>query len=208
MLIYILETDLSPQYLISHINFNKACIFQGLLMSPAYLGKNLKYTNKLTVRWVFPRPGLKLREVGNKCYVPPNLLQTLTKKKEKATWFSGQISQLLLQFMTGLAEESVHFSKSSSFSQKKMLFNNIQILLILSLKNKLGYKTVPFPATHFHSYVKTPLWCFFWKQHDSARSRAVTQRSRRLRRKLSNKGRMIRKVKCWWSVKLPKRARQ
>lgn len=52
-------------------------------MNLAHLGKNLKYTNKLTVRWVFPRPGLKLTEIRNKCYNPPNLLQTLMKKKKK-----------------------------------------------------------------------------------------------------------------------------
>lgn len=84
-------------------------------------------------------------------------------KKKAQPWFSGQISQLLLQFIMGLAEKLLHFYKSSSFSQE-CYFNNIQILIRLCLKTKRCEKTVPFPATYFHpASMKTPLG-FLWKE--------------------------------------------
>lgn len=95
------------------------------------------------------------------------------KKSNTQPWFAGQISQLLLQFIMGLAEESVHFYKSSSFAQK-CYFNNIQILIIWCLKPNLVKRRCRFLQCNLLR-MKRPV-SFFWKACGPSRSAAGTQR--------------------------------
>lgn len=55
---------------------------------------------------------------------PSKYLANSDEEKKSLPWFSGQISQLLLQFTKGPDEKLVHFYKSSSFSKNVILLTS------------------------------------------------------------------------------------